>query len=115
MLPQRLSGILMLLTIALFFQAYSYSIIISNKNGTPQPDPNHHEMGFYNLKEVHCIDTVIPLSILQNGAMLVANSPAGGFHSVEYKITFGAMLRNTFTFGKRRSIKVKYTCLKNSN
>jgi len=113
--PKRLPGILMLLTIALVLQSCSYSIIISNKNGTPQPDPTHHEIGFYNLKEVRVIDTVVPLSILQNGAMLVAACPVGGFHSVEYKITFGAMLRNTFTLGKRRSIKVKYTCLKNSN
>ncbi len=96
-------------------QSCSYSIRISNQKGTPEPDPLNHELGFYNGVKVTPIDTVVSLSLLENNVMVIPACPSGGFHSVEYKITFGAMLRNTFTFGKRKSIKVKYVCLKDSN
>jgi len=108
----------MLLTagIVTAFHACSYSIRIANKNGTPEDSPFNQELGYYNGKRVTKIDTVVHLSLLQNGIMVVDSTClSGGFHSVEYKITFGAMLRNTFSFGKKRSIKVKCTCLKNSN
>ncbi|HOZ77384.1 MAG TPA: hypothetical protein PLY34_05280 [Ferruginibacter sp.] len=96
-------------------QSCSYSIKVANQSGTAQPDPMNREMGFYNGKEVKVIDTVVNLSLLQNGAMVIPDCGRCGFHSVEYKITFGAMLRNTFTFGKRKSIKVKYVCTKTLN
>lgn len=96
-------------------QSCSYSIKVANQGGTPQPDPMNREMGFYNGKEVKVIDTVVNLSLLQNGAMVIPDCGRCGFHSVEYKITLGAMLRNTFTFGKRKSIKVKYVCTKTQN
>ncbi|MEO5681607.1 MAG: hypothetical protein ABIQ88_03140 [Chitinophagaceae bacterium] len=96
-------------------QSCSYSIIVANQRGTPEPDPGNRQLGFYNLKQVTVVDTVVKLSLLQDKVMAVPLCTEGGFHSVEYKITFGAMLRNTFTFGKRKSIKVKYVCLKDSN
>ncbi|WP_420149407.1 hypothetical protein [Spirosoma sp.] len=106
---------LLFIGLTVFLQACSYSVIVSNQRGTAQPDPMNHELGFYQGKQVMVIDTVVPLSLLQNNVMAVPVCAEGGFHSVEYKITFGAMLRNTFTFGKRKSIKVKYVCLKESN
>ncbi len=99
----------------LLLQSCSYSIILSNKNGTATASPVNTQIGFYNGKEVIVIDTVVRLSLLKDGVKTINACPIGGFHSVEYKITFGAMLRNTFTFGKRKSIKAKYVCLKNSN
>ena len=111
----RWSRILIVVLMTVSIQSCSYSIIISNQRGTAQPDPLNRELGFYNGKQVTVIDTVVPLSLLQDRVMAVPLCAEGGFHSVEYKITFGAMLRNTFTFGKRKSIKVKYVCLKESN
>jgi len=112
----KLSRVLFMGTMMVAMQSCSYSIRITNKNGTAQDSPTNHELGFYNGKQVHTIDTVVKLSLLQDGVMVIDSAcAAGGFHSVEYKITFGAMLRNTFTFGKRKSIKVKCTCLANSN
>jgi hypothetical protein len=96
-------------------QSCSYSIKIGNKDGVPNPDPLNTELGFYNRKEVKVIDTVVKLSLLQNGVMAIPDCGPDGFHSVEYKITFGAMLRNTFSFGKRKSIKVKLVCIKPQN
>ncbi|HTL06753.1 MAG TPA: hypothetical protein VL307_00805 [Chitinophagaceae bacterium] len=104
-----------LLMILFVLQSCSYSIVLSNKFGTAATDPLNHQLGFYNGKSVQVIDTVVPLSLLKNGVMAINACPVGGFHSVEYKIRFGDMLRNTFSFGKRKAIRVKYVCLKNSN
>src|SRR5436190_23338196 len=109
------SNMIVLAALAMMLQACSYSIIISNKHGTAEPDPTNKEEGFYHFKQVNIVDTVVKLGIVENGVIQLQNCPGGGLHSVEYKITFGAMLRNTFTFGKRKSIKVKCVCLKDSN
>ncbi len=112
---QRSVGILLLLITAVFIQSCSYSIIVSNQKGTAEPDLLNTQLGFYNGKKVNVLDTVVKLGIVEANTMIIPSCPSGGFHSVEYKITFGAMLRNTFTFGKRKSIKVKYVCLKDQN
>ena len=109
------ANLVVLAALTLFLQACSYSIIISNKRGTPEPDPMNAQEGFYHFKQVTVVDTVVKLGIVEDGVIQLQNCPAGGLHSVEYKITFGAILRNTFTFGKRKSIKVKCVCLKDSN
>jgi len=108
-------AVLCLLSVMCLNQSCSYSVVLSNKFGTAATDPLNRQLGFYNGKAIQVIDTVVPLSLLKDRVMAINACPIGGFHSVEYKITFGAMLRNTFTFGKRKSIKVKYVCLKDTN
>jgi hypothetical protein len=98
--------------LVILLQSCSYSIIVSNKNGVPKPDPLNEEMGFYNSKAVERIDSVIILKVLENEVSANINCSDGGFHSLEYKITFGDLLRNTLTFGKRKGIHVKYVCIK---
>lgn len=116
MAPSKKQAVVVFIALAFAaLQSCSYSIIVSNQRGTPEPSPMNRDLGFYNGKEAKVIDTVVNLSLLQDRAMVIPSCPEGCFHSVEYKITFGAMLRNTFTFGKRKSIKVKYVCLKDSN
>ena len=92
-----------------------YSVRISNKLGTATPDPTNNEQGFYRQKEVVVIDTVVNLGVIENGVMTIERCPTGSFHSVEYRVTLGGVLLNFFTFGKRKQIKVKYVCLKDSN
>lgn len=101
---------------ALFFVFQScYSVRISNKFGTANPDPANDEKGFYRKKEVVVIDTVVNLGLLENEVMTIERCPEGGFHSVEFKATLGGVLLNAITFGKRKLIKVRYVCLKESN
>ena len=115
MMSLKIQQLVIGIGILVIVQSCSYSIRVSNQRGTPEHDPLNQQLGFYNLKKVTAMDTVVKLSLLENNVMVIPSCPSGGFHSVEYKITFGAMLRNTFTFGKRKSIKVKYVCLKDSN
>jgi len=103
-----------MLSLVFFLQA-CYSVKISNINGTAEPDPLNTQMGFYNGKQVIVIDTVVNLSLLQSGVMVLERCPSGGFHSLEYKVSLGAVLLNTFTFGKRKKVQVKCICLKDTN
>lgn len=107
---------ILLLSLSLGLASCSYSIIVVSKKGTPEPDPLNNVQGFYALKKVNTLDTVSKLSVFENGVQVnLGSGSTAGFHSIEYKITFGDMLRNTFTFGKRRGIHVKYVRLKDSN
>jgi len=92
-----------------------YSVRISNVNGAPEPDPINFEDGFYRGKAVHIIDTTINLSLLENEVMVLETCPEGCFQTVEYRVTLGAALLSGITFGKKRIIKVKYVCLKESD
>lgn len=104
-----------MLSLLVLLQACSYSVIVSNKNGVPQPDPLRQELGFYNTKKVRDVKFINHLSLLQESARVVDSTCTEGFHSIEYKITFGDMLRNTFTFGKRKAVRVRIVCIKPSN
>ncbi|GAB3027440.1 hypothetical protein [Spirosoma pulveris] len=106
---------LCILSLLVFLQACSYSVIVSNKNGVAQADPFRQELGFYNLKKVQDVKLIDHLSLLQNSVMIVDSTCTEGFHSIEYKITFGDMLRNTFTFGKRKAVRVRIVCIKPTN
>ena len=92
-----------------------YSVRISNVSGTGQPDPMNNAEGFYRGLEVHVIDTTVNLSVVDNEVMVLNKCPEGCFHSVEYRVTFGDVLLSGITFGKKRKIRVKYVCLKESN
>jgi hypothetical protein len=98
-----------------FFLQSCYSVKISNVNGSAEPDPMNTQMGFYNGKQVIVIDTVVNLSLLQNGVLVLERCPSGGFHSLEYKVSLGSVLLNAFTFGKRKKVQVKCVCLKDTN
>lgn len=92
-----------------------YSIRISNVRGCGQPDPINNCEGFYRGLEVHELDTVIKVKIPDNDVMVLKKCPEGCFHSVEYRVTFGDVLRSGITLGKRRKVRIKYVCLKERN
>lgn len=99
----------------LFLLPACYSVRIGNKYGTATPDPANNEPGFYRQKEVIVMDTVVNLGVIENEVMTLERCPGGCFHSVEFRATLGGVLLNFITFGKKKLIKVKYVCLKDSN
>src|SRR5436190_11283531 len=105
----------LLFVVVVIFLEGCYSVRIANKFGTATPDPTNNEAGFYRQKEVVVIDTVINLKLLENQVMTLERCPMGCFHSIEFKATLGGVLLNFITFGKKKMIKVKYVCLKDSN
>lgn len=92
-----------------------YSVILVNKNGTAVADPLNNEIGFFNGKEVIKIDTTIKLKLPDNHVLFFEKCPEGGFYALEYRVTLGGALLSAVTFGKRRKVKVRYVCLKQSN
>ncbi|WP_170971047.1 hypothetical protein [Ilyomonas limi] len=92
-----------------------YSVRLMNKNGIPEPDPLNTSEDFYRGKRVHVLDTVITLKPVEGEFYLIERCASGGFYSFEYKVTFGGVLLNVITFGKKRQVKIKYVCLKQSD
>jgi hypothetical protein len=91
-----------------------YSVRISNKQGTGEPDPINMSAGYYRGLKVNVIDTTINLKLLANEVMVLESCPEGCFHTLEYRVTLGDVLLSGITLGKKRRIHVKYVCLKES-
>lgn len=92
-----------------------YSVRIVSRNGVPEPDPLNNPDNFYKGKKLHVLDTTITLKLHEGEFHLIEKCGAGGFYSVEYRNTFGGLLLSAITLGKKRQVKVKYVCLKESN
>lgn len=107
----RLCCIVLLLTLL----QSCYSVRMVNTYGVPQPDPMHNVDGFYRHKAVTQLDTVIKLKTLEKEITLLEKCGDRGFHSIEYKVTFWGLLKNIFSFGKCREVKITYVCLKETN
>ncbi|KAA5534796.1 hypothetical protein F0919_09310 [Taibaiella lutea] len=101
--------------IGIFFFSSCYSIRVATTMGQAEPDPTNYADGFYRLKKVQVIDTVLKLKLLENDAMFLQNCSSNGIYSLEYRVTLGDVLLNGITFGKHRKVRVKMICLKESN
>lgn len=110
-LPKALKKLLLILSVSLFLQS-CYSVRMVTTMGVPEPNPMNQEDGFYKQKEVVEVDTTITLKLLEKEFTLLEKCGDRGFHSIEYRNTFGGILLSAVTFGKKRKVKVKYVCLK---
>ena len=106
---------LLLASIALMLFSSCYSVRVMNKDGIPESDPLNTSGDFYKEKKVHVVDTVISLKPQEGEFTLIERCPSGGCYSFEYRVTFGGLLLNTITFGRKREVKIKYVCLKQSD
>ncbi len=103
----------LLFSIFLFFtSSCAYSVIVFETQAVPEPDMANNALGFYANKQVQEIDTIARLKFEAKQLMITPTCDAPGLYSVEYKITFWDLLRNTFTFGKRQRAHIKYVCIK---
>jgi hypothetical protein len=91
-----------------------YSVRIATVAGTPEPDPMNMSEGYYRGFRVHVIDTVVKMKFTDNELIRMVRCPEG-VHTIEYRVTFGDVLRSGFTLGKRRKLRIKYVCVKESN
>ena len=104
-----------LLVVIIVFFSSCYSVRVVNKDGIPEPDPLNTTGDFYKGKKVHVLDTVISLKLQEGEFTLIERCVSQGFYSFEYRVTFGGVLLSTITFGKKRQVKIKYVCLKQSD
>jgi hypothetical protein len=62
------------------------------------------------------MDTIVKVKLTTDESPInIRDCDSGGLHTIEYKNTFGGILLYLVTFGRKRVVKVKYVCLKESN
>jgi hypothetical protein len=89
-----------------------YSVRISS-GCTPAPSTSiSQRTDFYRDLDVQVLDTVIKMPLLTNQIDLRNVCDQGEFAVVEYRNTFGNILRLFFTFGRHRKVKIYYVCCK---
>ena len=103
-----------IISILLVFLSSCYSVRIVSRDGVPEPNPLNTSGDFYKGKMVNVIDTTVTLKLQKGQFYLIEKCAAGGFYSFEYRATFGGVLLSAITVGKKRQVKVKYVCLKQS-
>ena len=106
---------LLLITCTIVIFSSCYSVRVVNKDAVPEPDPLNTSGDFYKGKRVHELDTVIRLKPQEGEFTLIERCPTDGFYSFEYRSTFGGVLLNAVTFGRKRQVKIKYVCIKQSD
>ncbi len=106
---------LFIATMLTVFLSSCYSVRVVNRDAVPEPDPLNTSGDFYKGKKVHIVDTVISLKPQEGGFSLIEKCSSDGFYSFEYRATFGGVLLNAVTFGRKRQVKIKYVCLKQSD
>lgn len=112
---QKSFGQLFIAVFLMMFLSSCYSVRVVNKNGIPEADPLNSSGDFYKGKKVHTLDTVITLKPQEGEFSLIERCPSGGCYSFEYRVTFGGVLLNVITFGRKREVKIKYVCQKQSD
>lgn len=100
------------LFMALFLVMTScYSVRFQVSNGVWEPADNEIE-GTYAGYNVRTIDTVINRKLTTGEHYFnISNCESGALHTVEYKTTFGGLLLNTLTLGRKKKVKIKYVCI----
>ena len=91
-----------------------YSVRIVSRDGVPEPSALNTSADFYKGKKMNVIDTTITLKLMEGEFFLIENCAGRGFYSFEYRATLGGVLLSAITLGKKRQVKVKYVCLKQS-
>ncbi len=102
-------------TVLMIFLSSCYSVRVVNRDAVPEPDPLNTSGDFYKGKKVHVLDTVIRLKPQEGAFSLIEKCQSQGFYSFEYRVTFGGVLLNTVTFGRKRQVKIKYVCSKQAD
>lgn len=66
---------------------------------------------------VHTLDTVVTrkLTTGEHYFNIAKCPPREGLHTVEYRSTFGGVLLNAITFGRKKKVKIKYVCIKENS
>ena len=104
----------MTLSLFLVFSCYSVQLKVANSIGGEPDDTESEEVNAGEM--VRKLDTVVAVKLTTNESPInIRDCESGSLHSVEYKSTFGGILLYLVTFGRKRTVKVKYVCVKVSN
>ncbi|WP_350285838.1 hypothetical protein [uncultured Croceitalea sp.] len=90
-----------------------YSVRFQVENAQWEPADTEREDAYAGYN-VYTLDTVVTrkLTTGQHYFNIPDCSLGKGLHTVEYRTTFGGMLLNAVTFGRKKKVKIKYVCIK---
>ncbi len=93
-----------------------YSVRFQVEQGQWEPADNEREDAYAGYN-VHTLDTVVTRKLTTGAHYFnISKCPSQALHTVEYRATFGGVLLNAVTFGRKKKVKIKYVCIKeNSN
>jgi hypothetical protein len=93
-----------------------YSVRLRNVNGTPQPNPFSNRDDYYRGMAVVELDTTINIKISSKDFTYIIKEKevceSGKLNIIEYSNTLGGILLSAITFGRKRTMKIKYVCEK---
>ncbi|MEL6655749.1 MAG: hypothetical protein AAFY48_06870 [Bacteroidota bacterium] len=94
-----------------FLFSSCYTVALKTAQGEGVPDPMSVEPGkFENIQKIE-IDTVIKMSAFDKDFVyVVKDCDSGGIFLLEYKNTFSGVLLAAITFGRKRKVKLTYSC-----
>ena len=101
------------LFLLLFLSCYSIRLKVSNGQGEPADTERDDALSGLMVRE---LDTVIKVkTTIDEYPINIRNCDGGALHTVEYKTTLGGIMLYLVTFGRKRIVKIKYVCIKESN
>lgn len=97
----------------LLHSCYSVQFKVSNGQAEPCDTEREDWLSGYCVRE---LDTVVKVgTITKENTINIKDCESGALHTVEYRNTFGGILLYLVTFGRKRQVKIKYVCIKESN
>jgi hypothetical protein len=104
---------LSVLTLFLLLSCYSIRLKVSNGQGEPADTEREDALSGFMVREM---DTIIKVkTTIDEYPINIRDCDGGALHTVEYKTSLGGVMLYLATFGRRRVVKVKYVCIKESN
>ncbi len=92
-----------------------YSVRFQVEQGQWDPAENQQDPDYAGYN-VHTLDTVIKRKITTGPHYFnIPNCESQALHTVEYRTTFGGLLLNVVTFGRKKKVKIKYVCIKENS
>lgn len=110
----RLSRVALCFGLALIISS-CYSVRFQVENGQWEPADNEREDAYAGYN-VYTLDTVVTRKLTTGAHYFnISDCPSGALHTVEYRTTFGGILLNAITLGRKKKVKIKYVCIKENS
>lgn len=92
---------------------YSVRFQVSNGQWEPRDDEEESSWAGYNVRT---LDTVVTRKLTTGEHYFnISDCESGALHTVEYRSTFGGILLNAITFGRKKKVKIKYVCIQDNS
>ena len=109
-----ITSVVTIFLFSLFLSCYSVRIKVSNGPG-PEPADTEREDALSGMM-VRQLDTIVTVkTTTDENPINIKACDSGAIHTVETKNTMGGILLYLVTFGRKRTVKVTYVCVKDQN